>query len=106
MKGFKGWAPYSVEEFTRDYLSGMRTYELSEKYKGSPDQVKRYIKKLRDLKGLPDRRAMSSGHTDPGPPNIDNLKRQFISFLKTSKTIHELRNKFGLEAVDVLLEED
>lgn len=98
----KGWSPYSVDEFINDYVNGMTNDELSSKYKGSTDQIKRFIKKLRQQRDLPDRKGLSASFSY----NANNVKNSFVSFLQKAKTLKEIKKKFGDELAESLLEED
>lgn len=98
----KGWSPECVDSFIKDYLEGLRTDELSARYKGSTDQVKRFIKKLKTSMGLPDRKSLFSFSDDPVNCNIKNA---FLSFLKKARTLREIKKKFESLPVEDLLKE-
>lgn len=111
MDDFKSrrWAPYSIEDFINDYLSGLTTDQLAAKYKGSSDQVKRFIAYLRKAKGLPPRKSIKEGPVEFSKfsgINIESLAREFLSYLKVSRTISNLRKRYEPEILDLLLSYD
>lgn len=97
------WRPTDPALFVKDYLAGSDNFTLANTYKGSPDQVKRFIKALRDSDGLPSRDEIAEGteYTYRG----EGDRRAFRDFLSRSRTLGEITDRFG-DSTDSLLASD
>lgn len=84
-------------------MQGTNDFDLAVKYKGSPDQVKRFIKNLRDHEGLPSRDKLSEDTSF----EYKGLKerKQFLEFLHRARTKPEIIKAFGAELAEHLLDD-
>ena len=101
--GLKQWVPYSREEFVCDYVKGLTNDELARKYSGSTDQVKRYIKYLREQYDLPDRKSLSDVDTSKFRDESDSIRKDFLEFLSKARTWSQISNRYGEDLAESLI---
>ena len=96
------WRPSDIDAFVDDYSGGSDDFALAIKYGATPDKIRKFLRYLRDTEGLPDRKNIEEGYTFEYKGRRD--RETFAAFLSQSRSVKEIKHKFGSEMAEELLE--
>lgn len=96
------WLPKSVFTFVEDYFNGLSYFDMATKHNGSNEQVNHFVRHLKRLEGLPDRKSIKDGVAPEWVYQGIAERSEFKRYLLKSRTMREMTAKFGAKVGDLL----